>query len=57
MLQPRQPAVWQVFYMAASAMRVACGKKELELQGATSVATTGGVAFLAAGATSDQGES
>jgi hypothetical protein len=53
MLQPRQPAVWYVFYMAASAMRGACGKKELELQGATNVAARGGLAFLAAGATSE----
>jgi hypothetical protein len=56
MLQPRQPSVWHLFYMAATAMRAACGKKELELQGATNVAARGGASWILSGATSDEGE-
>ena len=56
MLQPRQPSVWHLFHMAATAMRAACGKKELELQGATNVAARGGASWILSGATSDEGE-
>jgi hypothetical protein len=49
MLQPRWPAMWHPFYMAVTAMQGACGKKELELQGATSVAAAGATKFLTAG--------
>jgi hypothetical protein len=49
MLQPRQPALWHPFTSALIAMLGACGKKELELQGTTSVGAAGGTAFFAAG--------
>ena len=49
MLQPRQPALYQPFLMAMGTLQGACAKKELELQGATSVSAAGGTSFLAAG--------
>jgi hypothetical protein len=49
MLQPRQPAMWQPLSFAVIAMQGVCGKKELELLGATSMAAVGGTTFFAAG--------
>ena len=42
MLQPRQPAMWHPLSFAVVAMQGVCGKKELELLGATSMAAAGG---------------
>jgi hypothetical protein len=57
MLQPRYPALWQPFIMVAQTMQGQCGKKELELQGATSVAARGGTTFFAAqGAAGDEAD-
>ena len=49
MLQPRQPALWHPFNYAVVAMQGACAKKELQLQGATSVVAGGASSFFAAG--------
>jgi hypothetical protein len=49
MLQPRQPAMWHPLNFAVVAMQGVCGKKELELLGATSMAAAGGTTFFAAG--------
>ena len=49
MLQPRQPGLWHPFLYAVVAMTGACGKKERELQGVTSVSAAGATAFIAAG--------
>jgi hypothetical protein len=49
MLQPRQPALWHPFNYVVAAMQGACAKKELQLQGATSVVAGGASSFFAAG--------
>jgi hypothetical protein len=41
--------LWLPFVYAVVAMLGACGKKELELQGTTSVGAAGSTAFFAAG--------
>jgi hypothetical protein len=49
MLQPRRPAMWHPFFYVVVAMQSVCSKKELELQGATSIAAAGVTAFFTAG--------
>ena len=54
MLQPRQPAMWHPLSFSVIAMQGVCGKKELELLGATGVSAAGSTTFfVAGGGTSD----